>query len=94
MTLTNGDFDQKFQKFWTKSEFFPMGKFRIQLFRKYDKFISLELHLRKFWATSILTKKVTPTSGDFDQKFWNFETKSDVFPIGKIGITNFPKLKK
>ena len=40
----------------------------------------------------ILTKKVTPTNGDFDQKFRKFETKSDFFPIGKIGIRNFPKL--
>ena len=40
----------------------------------------------------ILTKKVTPTNGDFDQKFRKFETKSDFFPIGKIGNRNFPKL--
>ena len=37
-------------------------------------------------------KKVTPTSGDFDQKFRKFDTKSDFFPIGKIGNRNFPKL--
>ena len=40
----------------------------------------------------ILTKKVTPTNGDFDRKFRKFETKSDFFPIGKIGNRNFPKL--
>ena len=40
----------------------------------------------------ILTKKVTPTNGDFDQKIQKFGTKSDFFPIGKIGIQNFPKL--
>ena len=39
-------------------------------------------------------KTVTPTNGDFDQKFRKFETKSDFFPIGKIGNRNFPKLKK
>ena len=48
VTPTNGDFDQKFQKFGTKSDFFPTGKIGIQLFPKYDKFISIELHLRKF----------------------------------------------
>ena len=41
----------------------------------------------------ILTKKVTPTNGDFDKKILKFETKSDFFPIGKIGTQNCPKLK-
>ena len=35
-----------------------------------------------------------PTHKEFEQKFRNFETKSDFFPIGKFGITNFLKLKK
>ena len=36
-------------------------------------------------------KKVSPEYGDFEQKFQIFQTKSDFFPIGKIGIQNFPK---
>ena len=41
----------------------------------------------------IWTKKVTPANGDFEQKFQKIETKSDFFPIGKIGIQFFPKNK-
>ena len=48
VTPTNCDFDQKFRKFGTKSDFFPIGKIENRNFPKYDKFISLELHLRKF----------------------------------------------
>ena len=40
----------------------------------------------------ILTKKVAPTNGDFERKFQKIETKSDFFPIGKIGIQFFPKI--
>ena len=47
-TPTNGDFDQKFLKLETKSDFFPIGKIGIQNFPKLNNFISLELHLRKF----------------------------------------------
>ena len=52
VTPRNCDFDQKFRKFETKSDFFPIGKIGIQFFPKYDNFISFELHLRKFWAKS------------------------------------------
>ena len=31
-------------------------------------------------------KKVSPEYGDFEQKFQIFQTKSDFFPLGKIGI--------
>ena len=48
VTPTNGDFDRKFRKFETKSDFFPTGKIGNRNFPKYDNFISLELHLRKF----------------------------------------------
>ena len=37
-------------------------------------------------------KKVTPRNWDFGRKFQKFESKSDFFPIGKIGIQNFPKI--
>ena len=40
----------------------------------------------------ILTIKVTPTNGDFERKFQKFETKSDFYPIGEIGIQSFPKV--
>ena len=48
VTPTNGDFDQKFRKFETKSDFFPIAKIGNRNTSKYDNLISLEVHLRKF----------------------------------------------
>ena len=52
MTPTNCDFDQKFRKFDTKSDFFPIGKIGNRNFPKLNNFISLEIYLIKFGAKS------------------------------------------
>ena len=91
---THKEFEQKFRKFETKSDFFPIGKIGIQNVPNPNKFISSEPHMSQFSARSenlFSRRKMAAPHKDFEPKFQIFQTKSDFFPIGKIRIQNIPK---
>ena len=89
------------QFFFTKSDFFLIGKNDVTIFPNTKKFISSEVYMSKFWARSdkygTHGKKRPATYGVFEPKFQkipNFRHKNRNFSWRKLWRHNFPNIKK